>query len=261
MMATFVTYQSITRDVASATRRVADQPDNSRATAEYRARITTIKSVDDFMKDDRVYTYALKAHGLEDMAYAKAFIRKVLEEGIDGRDAFANKLADPRYKELAETFNFKRHGATATVFSRAQEGTVEKYNRQSLEVAAGTENEGVRLALYFARKAPEAKNTFDLIADPALARVIQIATGLPQSIGALDVDKQAAMIEWRLDTSSLKDPAKLDRLIQRFTALYDVEQAQSAPPLDGAAALLAGSDLGGPDGNVLLALQSWRSAF
>lgn len=261
MMATFVTYQSITRDVAAATRRVSDMPENSRATADYRARITTIKSVDDFMKDDRIYTYALKAHGLEDMAYAKAFIRKVLEEGIDGRDAFANKLADTRYRELAETFNFKRHGAAATVFSRAQEGTVEKYNRQALEVQAGNENEGVRLALYFARKAPEVENTFDLIGDPALARVIQIATGLPQSIGALDVDKQAAMIEWRLDLTSLKDPAKLDRLIQRFTALWDVEQAQAAPPLDGAAALLADADLGGPDGGVLLALQNWRSAF
>jgi Protein of unknown function (DUF1217) len=261
MMATYVTYQSITRDLPTALKRTADNPENARATADYRARITTIKSVDDFMKDDRIYTYALKAHGLEDMAYAKAFIRKVLEEGIDGRDAFANKLSDPRYRELAETFNFKRHGATTTIFTRAQEGTVAKFNRQALEVQAGGDNEGVRLALYFARKAPEAANTFDLIADPALARVIQIATGLPQSIGALDIDKQAAMIEWRLDTATLKEPDKLARLIERFTALWDVEAQAAAPTLDGAAALLADSSFAGPDGNVLLALQSWRSAF
>ena len=193
-------------------------------------------------------------------SYAKAFIRKVLEEGTDGPKAFANQLTDPRYKDLAETFNFARYGETATVFARAQTGTVAKFNRQSLEIEAGQENEGVRLALYFQRQAPKVENTFDLIADPALARVIQIAAGLPQSMGVLDIDKQAAMIEWRVDFASLKEPDKLARLIERFTALWDIEQ-----PLQGigsnTAILFADSSIIGPDGDMLLALQSWRTAL
>ena len=36
-----------------------------------------MKSIDDFMKDTRLYNYAMKAFGLDDMAYAKAFMRKV----------------------------------------------------------------------------------------------------------------------------------------------------------------------------------------
>jgi hypothetical protein len=171
------------------------------------------------------------------------------------------RLSDPRYRELAETFNFKRYGETATIFARAQEGTVAKYNRQTLEVNSGEDNEGVRLALYFARKAPEIENTFDLLADSALARVVQIATGLPETIGLLDVDKQAAMIDWRLDLANLKDPEKLNRLLERFTALWDVEQANATAAPTGVETLFAESGSIGPDADVLLSLQSWRSAF
>ncbi|MGL4405447.1 MAG: DUF1217 domain-containing protein, partial [Notoacmeibacter sp.] len=105
MMATISTYSAINANLERSISRVAEMPANARASAEFLDRIGNIKTVDAFMKDDRVFTYALKAHGLEDMAYAKAFIRKVLEEGTDSKTAFANKLADPRYKELAETFN------------------------------------------------------------------------------------------------------------------------------------------------------------
>jgi hypothetical protein len=41
-----------------------------------------VKSVDDLLKNDRLYQYAMKAHGLEDMTYAKAFMKKVLESDL-----------------------------------------------------------------------------------------------------------------------------------------------------------------------------------
>ena len=116
-----------------------------------------MKSIDDFLADDRLFTYAMKAFGLGDMAYAKAFMRKVLEGGIDANESFANSLADKRYRDFAETFNFARYGEATTVFTRAGQGTVDNYVRQALEENAGAQNEGVRLALYFQRKADASK--------------------------------------------------------------------------------------------------------
>src|SRR5260221_14696157 len=95
----------------------------------------------------------MKASGMEDMTYAKAFMRKVLTEGTDDPKSFANTLTDPRYKTFAETFNFARSDATTTIFDRTRQGTVDGYVRQTLEEDAGQDNEGVRLALYFARNA------------------------------------------------------------------------------------------------------------
>ncbi len=74
MTSTYVNYQIIASNLPRSIERVADQPLVSRETEYYQSRIADIKTIDDFMADERIYNYALKAHGLEDMAYAKAFI-------------------------------------------------------------------------------------------------------------------------------------------------------------------------------------------
>ena len=108
--------------------------------------------MDDFINDDRLFSFAMQAHGLSDMNYAKAFMAKVLNEGVNADDAFANTLSDSRYREFADTFNFEAFGAAATSFTKANEGTVEKYVRQTLEEQAGDTNEGVRLHFIFSVK-------------------------------------------------------------------------------------------------------------
>ena len=53
-----------------------------RETKYYLENISKVKTIDEFVKDDRLFRYAMKAHGLEDMAYAKAFMVKALKEGV-----------------------------------------------------------------------------------------------------------------------------------------------------------------------------------
>ena len=187
MFSTPVGYRLIASDLTAALKRTAAQPTVERETEYFLANITSIKSVDDFVNNDRIFKYAMKAHGLQDMDYAKAFMRKVLEEGIDTDDSFANKLTDKRYSEFVEAFNFARHGTTATIFERARQGTVDSYVRQTLELDAGRSNEGVRLALYFERKATNIDTPYHLMADRALLKVTQIALGIPEATGTMDI--------------------------------------------------------------------------
>ncbi len=51
--------------------------------------------------------------------------------------------------------------------------------RTTLEENAGQSNEGVRLALYFERKAPDIKSIFQILGDKALYKVIETALSLP----------------------------------------------------------------------------------
>ena len=74
------------------------------------------------MDDYRLFNYAMKAHGLEDMAYAKAFMRKVLESDLSDEESYANMLTDERYRKFAEAFSFS--SATSVVQSDAQEDAV-----------------------------------------------------------------------------------------------------------------------------------------
>ena len=155
MLTAAASYKLISDNMTRSLKQAADAPDVKRATAYYLKNIVNVKSIDDFLGNDQVYRYAMKAFGLGDMAYAKAFMRKVLEEGVDSSTSFANTLSDKRYRDFAAAFDFKQYGSTTTAFDRTQQGTVDKYDQQLLEEQAGSKDDGVRLALYFARKAPD----------------------------------------------------------------------------------------------------------
>jgi Protein of unknown function (DUF1217) len=257
MSTTIQSYQQVTRNLPASLERISRQPEVRRESERYLADITKVKSLDDFMANDRVFRYAMTAFGLEDMSYAKAFVRKILSEGIDRPTALANRLADPRYRELATAFNFNRYGSATTSFDRTQKGTVDRYVRQTLEVQAGQTNEGVRLALYFQRKAPEVASPIGLLADRALLKVTQIALGLPEATGTLDIDRQADLITRRLNVADLKDPTKLSNLLNRFAATWDTVNPSTAvrsPALD-----LIGGGNGGIGGDLIAQLQKRRS--
>ena len=256
MLSTFLAYRVYAQDIARSLAQTQARADVSRDAKYYQDNIGKVASVDAFLKNHRLFAFAMKAHGLEDMTYAKAFMRKVLEEGVDKKDSFANSLSDRRYREFAEAFNFQRHGAATTAFGRTQQGTVDKFYRQTLEEDAGAEDEGVRLALYFTRKAPTVDSILGLLADPALLKVTQTMLGISEATGALDIDKQSAMFEKRLDVKDLKDPEKLQKLITRFTSMWEMQKGQSA--ISGASILIGGPIALGLSGDLLASIQNFR---
>lgn len=142
MLTTLASYRVISKDLPRSLSNTAAAPQVKRDSEYYLANIENVKSIDDFMADDRLFRYAAKAFGLGDMAYAKAFLRKVLTEGITKSDSFANTLSDPRYREFAEAFNFAQFGETTTLFDVTKQGTVDRYVRQTLEENAGKDNDG-----------------------------------------------------------------------------------------------------------------------
>ncbi|MEP9375434.1 DUF1217 domain-containing protein [Aquabacter sp. CN5-332] len=239
MDTTFATYQYLTRNLDRTLELKQKEPTVSLETKYYLDNVESIKSIDDFMKNTRVYNYALKAFGLEDMAYAKAYIRKVLEEGVMDKTSFANRINDDRFVTFAKAFDFETYGENTTLRMATGQEVVDKYVRQSLEVDQGAENQGVRLALYFKRAAPDVTTAYGLLGDQALWQVVKTIFGFPDAMANADIERQAQVVEKALDVKDLQDPAKLDRLIQRFTVMWDATQnASPAPVLQ----LFAGGD-------------------
>lgn len=258
MVDTMTSYRLIASDMVRSLQRVSKEPMVERETAYYKENIGKVKSVDDFMADSRLYNYALKAFGLEDMAFAKAFVRKILTEGIKSDDAMANKLTDKRYKEFATVFDFEGKGAEATQSTAAQQGVVDKYLRQTLETEAGSQNEGVRLALYFQRKAPTLTNAYEILGDKALVSMIQTTFGWPSTISNADIDKQAKMIEDKIDFTKMSDPDYVSKLISRFTAMYEMNNPTASSPASIASLLLGGTSSVGISMDILSTLQNFK---
>ncbi|TKT77476.1 DUF1217 domain-containing protein [Aquamicrobium sp. LC103] len=207
-------------------------------TAYYRKNIVNVQSVDDLLADDRLFNYAMRAHGLQDFIDDETFMRRVLEGGIEDPDSFANRQADKRFAEFAGVFDFAKHGEAAIVHVPSHQAVVDKYMRQTLEEDAGAQNEGVRLALYFERKAGSITSAYQLLADTALAEVVRTVLGLPASMASADIDKQAALINERLDIADLQDPEKLEKLMTRFTTMWEINNP-SSPQISAASILIS----------------------
>lgn len=223
---TYASYNRLTKDLTKTLAQTAKEPDVKRETDYYNAHIGDIKSIDDFLKNDRIYRYAMKAFGLTDLTYAKGMIRKVLEGGVSDKNAMANQLSDPRFKALATAFDFKTYGDATTSTQAVQKDTVDKYVRQQLESEAGSDNEGVRLALYFKRNAANITSPYGILADKAILQVYQTAFDISSMTSSQDIDTQANNIKKKLDVKDLQDPAKVDKIIQKFTAKWDIANSQ-----------------------------------
>lgn len=257
-MDTYTSYQLITRDLTKSLNQVKKQPTVQRDTEYYLANISKAKTIEDFVKNDRLFKYAMKAHGLSDMAYAKAFMIKALKEGVDDPSSFANKLSDKRYAEFVKTFNFASFGDTATTFTKAQQGTVNKYMRQTLEENAGETNQGVRLALYFERKASSINNWYDVLADTALSRVVRTTLNLPDSFAAVDIDKQAQYFESKLKIADFKDATKVSKFLNRFTNFWELSNPSTGNTSSLATVLFAQPTALGVSTDLMMAMQKMR---
>jgi len=228
VLTTLANYRLVSQNLERTLSATAEQPQVERETAYYLENIGNVKSIDDFLSDDRLFKYAMKAWGLEEMDYAKAFMRKVLTEGVDADKAFANTLSDSRYKEFAKAFNFKLYGETTTTWNSAKQGTVDRYMRQQLEEDAGEQNEGVRLALYFERNASNITSAYSILADKALLKVAQTLYGLPETMSLLDIDQQAKMLEKFMNLEDFQDPVEIQKMLISFSAKWDVENSTAA---------------------------------
>lgn len=201
-----------------------------KATEDYLAAVGGITSLDDLVSNKTVMAFAGKAYGL-DPALDEGTLRKILTSDLTDPKSLAN--ANVAWREFAGSFEVRpdgRIGLSGDSIQRSSEiyTTQNLFLLQTLEEQVGAENEGARLALYFLRKGPDIKNAFSILSDKALFEVVRTALNLPVSLSQLDIDRQAAILEDKLDFSDFTDPAKLDRFVSRFAALYDLQNASAA---------------------------------
>ncbi|ASY61930.1 Flagellar basal-body rod protein FlgF [Sinorhizobium sojae CCBAU 05684] len=142
MVSTYLDYNLIARDMKVSLKRVSEQTLVSRDTQYFKENIGNVTSVDEFLDDFRLYSYAMTAFGLGEMIDSVAFIRKVLESDLSDQDSFANKLTDERYREFAMAYSFS--SGTAVSQTEAQLDEVIGLYNTSIANLAATQKEETR---------------------------------------------------------------------------------------------------------------------
>ncbi|MBB3808016.1 DUF1217 domain-containing protein [Pseudochelatococcus contaminans] len=190
-----------------------------------------IKTADDLTKNVQVLSIGLRAFDLENLIGKETAIVAALK-GDTRALSFSNAKERENFESFKAVFAFESDGTpTVAPLVRDVEKTVQAYIRQTLELDIGNEDNNVRLALNFQRRAADIKSPYDILADEALAAVIRTAYGIPAETATADVDAQARLITSQLDIEDFQDPAKVEKLIRRFLLLADVEAGANSPLL------------------------------
>lgn len=215
----------------------ARSPEIQRNIAYFAENISKIKTAEEFVADRQLMAVALGAFGLQDEIDKKAFVKRILEEGVETSDTLGSRLNNQNYIDMTRAFRFDRNGFPLTGSPDLRDSVIAKYLEQSFEVAVGEQSEPLRLALDFKRRAGDIadRGWYALLGDLPTRAVLETALGIPSDVAGIDVDKQKALFEERAlsvfgskDPAMLKDPAVLDRVVSRFMVLDEALSGPSA---------------------------------
>ncbi|GGE13969.1 flagella associated protein [Aureimonas endophytica] len=192
MVSTLLGYRHYATDITKSMHRIEAMGSNKKDADYYAANIGKVKSVDDFLKNTRLYIYAMKAYGLEDQIASKGMMRKVLLSDISDPNSFANKLADKKYRTIAAAFNFpvlsddkKKDAQTSTQEKRVVDSYDERRIRQGVEAARKTN--------YYQATIRTIGSVDELLDNSVLFDVVVSSIGADPTLVSKDYVKQALM--------------------------------------------------------------------
>jgi hypothetical protein len=191
--------------------------------------ITKVTTVSGFLADSKLVNFVLTANGIDPKSVKTDTLKKAFASDPNDSKSFINTPDGAQFKDIVNAFNFDTKGnlTNAKMGTAQDEGnrieTDSLYLHQTLEEQEGDTNQGVRLALYFQRNASKVNSMYDIMGDTALYQVITTTFSLPSSMSAMDTDQQASLLSKFLDVKDLQDPTKVDTLLKRFSAMYDMQ--------------------------------------
>lgn len=204
-----------------------------RDTDYFSDKIRSITSAEELVADRRLLNVALGAFGLQEDIDNRFFIQKMLGEGTTAEDALANRFTDSRYKDLSAAFGFGPGEVRGNNLPGFAEGIVKKFQANSFEIAAGDQDETMRIALYAERTlvdvvggdGSDAQKWFSIMGQPPLRSLFETALGLPAAFGQIDIDQQLEVFKDRVEKllgvsnpAEFSDPDTLDSLITNYLA-------------------------------------------
>lgn len=183
MISTYLSYRSYAADLTKSMARLSTSTVVAREAQFFKDNIGSVKSVDDFLKNTRVFNYAMKAYGLEDMAGSKAFMRKVLQSDINDDKSFVRALTDTRFLTFAKAFNFSTNGTVAAspiiaMNADDQDDTIGLYSQQRINKGATAATE----AQYYQSTIGLVGSVDDLLANERLLNYALDSVGLDPKI-------------------------------------------------------------------------------
>lgn len=197
----------------------------------FREHISEAKTAADLVADRKLLTVALGAFGLDDDINNRFFIEKILNDGVLNPDALANRLSDPRYREMSEAFGFGDFSVANTQLSDFPNNIISAFENRQFEVAVGNQNSDMRLAMgverdiggILSQQTTPDGYWYSVMGNKPLRRVFETALGLPASLATIDIEQQVKTFREKAqkvfgngEVAQFAEPENIERLTRLF---------------------------------------------
>lgn len=206
----------------------------------FASKFEKIGTASELVRDRATLKVVLGAFGLQDDLQNRAFVQRVITEGVEDRRALANRLSDKRYAALAKALGHLGPNGNGKPEKALTDQIGKDYITRSFEVAIGEQNQTFRLALAAERDFPAVLSNFasdkarwfGILGNPPLRKVLETALGLPKEFGALGIEQQAERIKAATrqrfgveSVETLVQPETLKRVVQRFLVMSELRES------------------------------------
>jgi len=241
-MSALAAFKSYQKDEVSARKTFAAREDIQRDISAFKKSAAKLESVDDLLKDRKTLGFLLQSFGLESEINNPGKLKAIINSDPDDVNSFANRLADSRFGELAKFLDTTEFGVSNLKVSDKQTKVIDNYLTTAFEKSLAAQNPAARDALFFLRRIGTVENTFEILGDLPLRTIVTEALNLPREIARQSVDKQASLIEAKLNledfrttTTAVGSKSRLDILGADLTTIGNTASviAKSKTTLDG----------------------------
>ena len=158
----------------------------------------TFESVDALFKDRKALQYLLDAYGLGSEINNAGRLKKILTEDPTNENSLVNKLADSRFKAMADNLRLDQNMDKLKRLSFL-DVLKDKYVQNEFEENLGEQDPSLRQAAYFARSAGSISDVYAVLGNSILRDVVQTTFSIPAQLAIQPVESQAAALTRRVD--------------------------------------------------------------
>lgn len=206
----------------------AAQPEVQHAITAFTKGVNSAKSVSQLLANPAVMNVLLTANGLGDQAAYTALATKVLTSDLNDPKSLANTLTDPRWKTLAETYNFAANGLAGIQNPSSIATVANGYAQVTWQNNQDSVTPGLTNALKFKASASTITSVDQILGDLTMRTVVTGALGIPPQIAFQSIDAQEKAISSRLDVTKFQDPKFVETFVQRYLVANNSDTASSS---------------------------------
>ncbi len=226
---------------ARALARLAKQPAQQRGLEQFNRALGQAKDLNAALRDPRVMGVLGRALGVPEAAQQLGLASRALLSDLQDPRSIANTLPDSRWKAAARTLNLHGKDLSALKDPALQAKLAEGLQRAAWNEELEGQANGLGDAVLFIQQAGSVKNTYEILGNAVLRRVITKALGLPDQIAVQSVEAQRRAVESRLNVAKLNDPRQVRQLAERYLLTKEMEASSAAGAGGAASGLLLGA--------------------